>query len=260
MNKSHFLLGIFSLALLAGCTMNQPTSVASNEASTEEDFQTWLLSEQATDFDGDRKITEADYQIYKAYKAWLLSSDAYDYNGDAAINYTDYKTFVAFSAWQTSTNASDLNGDGKIDINDYVLYQQNSSIAGKYRLEDFSYTGDTDISLNESGVYLYKFADYLTGTELGIDATGAVSITTLPTAANGLGTDLVLAKQFLQNAHLANLSATIYSFDSYVLYQNVKLNATFYLTVTSKGFTTSYTASVNGSSGKMSVALNRVTA
>ena len=53
-------------------------------------YETWRDSDLAEDYNGDRRITEEDYEIYKGYKEWKNSDKAYDFNSDKKINFDDY--------------------------------------------------------------------------------------------------------------------------------------------------------------------------
>ena len=106
------------------------------------DFDTWLDSDDAEDFDGDRNITEADFEIYKAYIVWKASTNARDYDGDGNINYADYELSISGEDWVTwlnSAEAYDYNKDGRTDRNDYAIYLERKAVVGKYVIEDFDY-------------------------------------------------------------------------------------------------------------------------
>ena len=94
------------------------------------DYLLWRNSSNAEDLNGDRKIDEADYELYLNseevdYETWRASEDAYDYNEDAKIDETDYQLYLLdqdYQAWFNSDDAEDLNGDRKIDELDYAIF------------------------------------------------------------------------------------------------------------------------------------------
>lgn len=96
-------------------------SVESVESSQSE-FEIWLQSKDAKDYNDDGKIDEEDFEIHKAYMEWLSSDDAMDFNGDRKINYDDYVLFKGYSTWRLSEDAADYDGDRKIGMDDYWIY------------------------------------------------------------------------------------------------------------------------------------------
>lgn len=125
--------------------------------SSTDDYATWLNSDLAEDYDGDRRITEEDYEIYKKYIAWKNSEKAYDYNGDKKINYDDYKLsqdpeIVEFATWLDSDKACDYDANGVIDEKDYAYYVNYKGFIGNFKVVNFNYQTSRDraIYLNDN--------------------------------------------------------------------------------------------------------------
>lgn len=105
-------------------------------------YETWRGSDLAEDFNGDRRITEEDYDIYKGYKEWKNSDKAYDYNGDKRINYDDYLFAVDpvnadLVTWLNSEKAYDYDGNSVIDETDFTHYNCKYLI-GNFKVANFN--------------------------------------------------------------------------------------------------------------------------
>ena len=68
------------------------------ESMNSTEYENWRDSEIAEDLNGDRKINEADYEIYVSrsyYDSWRNSEEAEDLNSDRKINEVDYQLFFS---------------------------------------------------------------------------------------------------------------------------------------------------------------------
>lgn len=143
-----------SLALsscsLGGDILASSGSTAATVADSDA-YSEWLNSDEATDFNGDRKINEDDYNIWVAYSAWFNSDSAADVNGDDKINIADYNIYVGYTAWKKTSDAIDMTGDAKIDIDDYqewLLYETWKSSSSALDLD-----GDKDVDDYDYVIY-----------------------------------------------------------------------------------------------------------
>lgn len=159
--KKLFLgfLFFFTVFALSGCDL-------SNSDPNEETiaYETWRVSEDALDLNGDQKINEDDYQLYLEetdYETWRNSEDALDLNGDRKINKDDYDLYLSeenYDTWRNSEDALDLNGDRKIDEEDYLLSQIEDSYES-WRNSDEALDLNDDQRIDDYDYFLYQTQD-----------------------------------------------------------------------------------------------------
>ena len=276
MIKRSFILVvfIFFVFVFVGCEQ-----VGSN------DYLIWRNSEDAEDLNGDRKIDEADYEIYLnsedvSYDEWRTSEDAYDYNEDRKIDELDYELYLKeldFNDWLDSDDAEDLNEDRKIDMADYELFL--SGLQTDYELwaesddaadlnedgtideadyalflEDSEFAGTytiTNYTFSGSNfyigedMYLKDFGTHFEQITFVVDADGAISANIPATVIATMGDDFTYVIEGLNHMTLNRISQFVVGLDTYITIDGVEFNATLYLTENENGFSTSYIINFN---------------
>lgn len=112
------------------------------------EYEAWKASEEAEDLNYDELIDEDDYKLYikrLEYEIWKNTDEAEDFNGDRKINEEDYEIYLTledFESWRNSEEAEDLNGDRKINKEDYLIYLSFSEFVGNYQITNYSFIGD----------------------------------------------------------------------------------------------------------------------
>jgi len=211
---------VFSAFVFVGCqnVMISSTDLTTDTGTTTTealmDYEMWLNSGQAKDYNNDRTIDEADYQIYQLYhdfEYWRQSSDAADFNDDQVINQEDYNVFrlknsyeywkdsdqaedlnedgtinesdyniyINFDNWKNSDEAEDLNDDGIIDVEDFDIYQNFSEFAGEYYIANYQYNGSPNYGIGEDIDNHVKFSDlgyYLEQITFSINNEGNITV------------------------------------------------------------------------------------
>ncbi|MCK7488116.1 MAG: hypothetical protein MZU97_23535 [Bacillus subtilis] len=153
MNKQIALVGFALLFafLFVGCS-----------TMTTNAYQAWKISEDAEDFNGDRKIDETDYELFLLrgdYQAWRISDEAEDLNGDRKIDETDFELYLNpplsdYEIWRASDAAIDLNEDSKINEADYALFLLRSDYQA-WRISDEAEDLNGDRKIDEADFELY---------------------------------------------------------------------------------------------------------
>ncbi len=111
----------FERSFTANSLLDEPVSndltVYAKWVSPLNDYETWKNSDEAEDLNGDRKIDEADFEIY------------------SNPSLSDYEL------WKNSIKASDYNNDGVIDDLDYTLFLEINEFYGTYSISNYVYEG-----------------------------------------------------------------------------------------------------------------------
>ena len=160
MKFKHFILPAIMFAFgLTGCSDLVPSGQNNSDTSTS-DLDKWLSSAEKFDYNGDGKVNEVDYEIYKELVAWLESDKALDYTGDRKINYDDYSFYVDFKEWIVSNDSLDLNGDSKINVDDYRAFLE--YVEWKKSDDALDLNGDSKINIDDYEIYISSaYQNYL---------------------------------------------------------------------------------------------------
>ena len=146
-------------------------------------FITWINGTTAEDFDGDRKITYADYTYYNSYLEWAHATSAIDVNCDGIINPKDYELsfdtdLLNYAIWNRDFG-KDYNSDGIIDEKDYAHYIDYKEFTGTFRISNFKYENDHDLSTyiknGEDIFYIENLKDLYNDITLTVSDTFTVS-------------------------------------------------------------------------------------
>ena len=108
------------------------------------EFPAWKDTAVAEDYNGDRKITFADFEYYKEFKQWKLSGNAFDYNGDRKITVEDFDLYndpqnLSYLAWLDTEYAYDFDKNGFVDQADYAIYNERKDLIGNFKITNFNY-------------------------------------------------------------------------------------------------------------------------
>lgn len=230
------------------------------------DFDYWLNSDGAMDYNGDRRINRADHDIFILlydFEAWLESDEAEDLNDDGrvdALDHTIFRTQNDFEFWLNSSKAMDLNDDGRIDILDFEIYQNFLDVAGSYRLTNYQYIGQRfDYFLvNNTEYILGDLGNWLTQLTFNVDFNGSVTVTISEELERELRFTAPLLLEFVSNASINRISRFIIVLDTFVTVSNNKIDYTFYFESSEQGFKTSLMIDFPSRQGEMSFEIIRV--
>ena len=229
-------------------------------------YKEWKLSEEATDYNGDSKINEVDYEYFIAienYENWLLTEDAEDINEDRKIDELDYEIFLLetnFIYWALSDYATDYNKDSVIDELDYDAFLNGSEFAGIYKVENYAYFGAEEIYISgaEGRIYFTDLSTYLEDLEFVVDQQGLVSIALPLATQNVLGESYNVILDALEGMTITRLSPYLSSIDIELLYGEQEVSYSVYLNETDTGFSVDYTFLVSSKQVKIEFDLVKV--
>lgn len=212
------------------------------------DFDYWLNSDGAVDYNEDRRINRADHDIFVLLydlDAWLLSDEASDLNADGRINASDhtiYRTQTDFEFWLNSSNAIDLNEDRRIDRLDFEIYQDFQDVTGSYQVRNYQYRGQRldFFRVNSRDYLLNEVGDWLTQITFDVDINGNVTVTISPELERELQSVAPLLLEFVSNANVRRISSLVMVLDTYVVVNNYQIDYTFYFESSEQGFVTTF--------------------
>jgi len=276
-----FVLSV--LALLAGCdfyapktsgtsqTTSEPTGITTTESECDlwknsddaEDFNEdrkideadyeiyqmknslayWKKSAEATDLNGDRKIDATDFEIYKLHNYfdyWIDSEAAEDLNGDSLINEIDFDIYDNYDYWINSIAAEDLNDDSKIDISDFEIYIEYEEFQGEYYLSNYNYYGSPGDHIKPYDIAIKDLGFYLSQIQIIVNSKGRVVITIPEAVRTAFGHYYSVLLSGANNMTISRISPLIVGIDTFVVIDDVNVNVTLYLSEIDNGFTTSY--------------------
>ena len=204
---------IFTAVVLCAICILSAVNFAACDKETgniDENYAAWKDSDLAEDYNGDRRITEEDYEIYKGYKEWKNSEKAYDYNGDK-----------------------------KITVEDFIVYNY-KDVIGKFKVVNFTYDGDGTIYLNDT-YNLTDLAQDIGGFDFEVSNDLTLSCVYGYTVKQKLGED--------ENAVLSAINSCIFAKLSDIVTTATfiikNLTFTVYLTKTESGFSSSINVTVD---------------
>lgn len=202
---------ILSAVGFAACDKGGDNSV------NDKNYETWKNSDLAEDYNGDRRITEGDYEIYKGYKEWKNSDKAYDYNGDKKINFDDY------------------------------LFEYNyKPIIGRFKVVNFTYDSDGVVYLNNT-YNLDDLAQDIGDFDFEVSNDLTLSCVYGYTVKQKLGDDETAVQDAINSCEFEKLS-------DYVTTASFTIQGlpfTVYLTKTENGFSSSVDVTVDGVSASI---------
>lgn len=215
-------------------------------------YETWKSSDSAEDMNGDRRITEEDYDIYKEYKEWKNSDNAYDYNGDKRINYDDYSFFkdpsnVDFMTWLNSDLAYDYNNDRFVDKLDFLVYINYKHLVGKFKVVNFNLQQNDTQGINRQ-IFLnqnYCLTDLAQDIgDFDFEVSTGLKLTCIygETVKQKLGDDEIAVQDAINSCEFEKLSDYVTT----VSFTIQELPFTVYLTKTDGGFSSSVSVTVDG--------------
>lgn len=227
------------------------------------EFELWADSSEAADFNGDRRITEEDYNIYLDYKNWKVSVYAFDYDGDRKINYDDYlfatnPDNIDLETWLNSDDAYDYNADGFVDKYDFSTFINWSDlIIGEFKIINFNYQITPvgySIYLINSRYQLQDLANDIEAFSFEISKDLKLSCVYDDTIKAKLGADEILVQNAINSCVFEKLSdiLTTATFNIQDLYFTV------YLTKTENGFSSSISCTIDGISAQISFDISYV--
>lgn len=230
---SHILFFIITVVL---CALNfvacEKGDIPDNLQTADSTYETWLNSDLAEDFNGDRRITEEDYEFYKGYKEWKTSDKAYDYNGDKKIDWADYSF---------AKSASDYDGDGVIDEQDFTFYNNYKYLIGKFKVVNFNYQQNNGkvFYLNDSyniGDLAQDIGDF----DFTVSSNLKLKCIYGETVKQKLGDDEIAVQDAINSCVFEKLSAYVTT----ASFTIQGLPFTVYLTKTESGFSSSVSVTV----------------
>ncbi|XMB73213.1 hypothetical protein RJI07_04690 [Mycoplasmatota bacterium WC30] len=269
------------LILLAGCnTLDTNTAaitstlIETTASTTIVDFEVWRNSDEALDFNGDRKIDELDYEIYQLqysysywrdseealdlnidrkideldyeiyklhniYDYWLNSNVSEDLNEDSVIDEVDHEIYNYYDNWLNSESAEDLNDDNTIDELDYEIYAEFEEFIGDYIISNYTYDGSSYNVIGD-GMYLTNLDQYLDQIVISVDNKGDISVFIPDSTVTSLGDLYQNFVEGLNNMSIARISPFIVGIDTFITEDDNTYNFTLYFTETESGFSTSY--------------------
>lgn len=258
-------------------TTNDVPLVTTDTPTTLSDYEIWRNSDDARDFNGDRKINDLDYEIYliendyyywkdseysedlnadskideldhnifklyNNYNFWKNSEFAEDLNFDSIIDETDHIIYSKYDTWKNSKLAEDLNGDLVTDVFDYEIYLEFAEFKGSYYITNYTYVGEEGYHLTDSEpqIYLKDLGQYLSQISFTITANGTINAT-IPEIFEGIFGDFyVQIAEGLQNMEISRTSPFIVVIDTHVSFEDFVFNMTMYLVETDNGYSVSY--------------------
>lgn len=267
------------------------------ESMNSTEYENWRDSEIAEDLNGDRKINEADYEIYVSrsyYDSWRNSEEAEDLNSDRKINEVDYQLFLAkiyFDSWKNSEEAEDLNGDRKIDeadydlflnpidneflswletekakdfnsdfiINeaDYEIYITYSELKGNYKIVNYIYEGSEALYVGDD-LFLYEFDKYLDQIILTVNDDGKITVSLSTYLNTEFESILGFIAEGLENITIEKISPYITVIDTNINVQGVNIVLSLYLNTILGGFSTSYNVTFHDLGGTIQFDILRI--
>jgi hypothetical protein len=279
MAKKLSLFGLFfSLFLLAGCDFyTRNTTVAPTTQTTEaqSEFEIWRDSDDARDLNGDRKINEADFEIYQIknnydvwknsvealdqngdskidesdfdfyrihnfFDVWKTSDEAEDLNGDTIIDTKDFEIYGNYDLWKSSTEAMDLNGDSSINVFDFEIYNEFIEFVGDYHIANYSFVSSETYVINSTDIKVSDFGLYLSQMSLSVNNNGEVTATIPESIRTTLGDFYAVLLEGANNMTITRISPYIVGIDTTVTIDTVLVNFTLYLNETEGGYSTTY--------------------
>lgn len=285
MNKKLFLFAFMVLLsfTLMGCDLfnSEDTTTVTTTTTISEvdihDLDAWLSSDLAIDLNGDRRINELDFELYKLqniydywkqsdyaydnnldrlineedfeiyrlqnnYEYWKSSTEAFDFNEDNIINQTDYDIYLNYDLWRYSTLAEDLNQDHIINLADYELYLEFAEFVGTYTFTNYVYVGEETYAfiLDDGYLFLKDFGQYLSRIILTVSGDGTTSVT-IPTDVQAVfGSMYGKMVEGTENLTITRISPYIVGIDTFVVVDDVEVQVTIYLTETNNGYHATY--------------------
>ena len=215
------------------------------------DFDYWRASEEALDLNNDRKIDELDYEIFRLrnnYFYWESSTFATDLNDDGTVDELDHDVYINFDEWKNSDQAVDINEDELIDVSDYEVFQAYQEFVGDYMISNYAYDGPSRYGIGETtdNVKFDDLGDYLEQVTITINNLGEVSVT-IPTNVydvfNQFSGLMSIIDEAVENMSISRISPYIAVIDTSATVEGVEGEFTLYLDDIENGFSTSYVIS-----------------
>ncbi|XFA98500.1 hypothetical protein ACAG96_06440 [Candidatus Izemoplasma sp. B36] len=206
------------------------------------DYEFWKTSDEALDYDNNHIIDELDFEKYKLhtnYNYWKLSEEAIDLNGDAFIDETDHEIYNNYDFWINSDEAEDLNDDSTIDVSDYEVYIEYVEFVGTYYLTNYTYDGAESHSFGEN-VLFSDMGDYLSQITVSVNGRGEFTVTIPDNIKTIFGDSHLIMIEAANNMTISRLSPFIVAIDTNVIMDGIEYNLTIYLDETEAGYSASY--------------------
>ena len=272
--RNKFLIIVFLAIISALCVIGF-SACGQETGDVDENYATWKDSDLAEDYNGDRRITEEDYEIYKGYKVWKNSDKAYDYNGDKKINFDDYiflkdpetadfatwivsdsaydydgdrriteedyEIYKCYNEWKNSDKAYDYNGDKKINFDDYLYEYNYKCLIGKFKVVNFNGTSNGTIYLNRN-YNLNNLAHDIGDFDFEVSTGLKLTCTYGETVKQKLGNEEVAVQDAINSCEFEKLSDYVIT----ASFTIQRLPFTVYLTKTESGFSSSVRVTVYG--------------
>jgi hypothetical protein len=210
----------------------------------ESNYTYWKDSDQALDLNGDRKIDEDDhviFQLYNNYLYWFNSDQAEDLNNDQVIDETDHEIYVNYDFWLNSNQAIDLNDDNEVDVEDYEIFIEYEEYIGEYQFTNYVYEGSDKYALEEDGyIFFTDLGTYLYQITLEVNNRGQVLVHIPEHVQETLGSIIEIINLATDQMTISRISPLLTVIDTQVTVNEVLVNFTLYLEEIDNGFTTSY--------------------